>query len=262
MRRLGLLLLCAIALFACKKEESVEHTDTAALDTAMTALTTHEHSPFGRTPRPPIKPMSASVEDMLRRGDTSWADVTKSDFDRAALLPLAEKAWKGTPFTVLRDDGSTDTVTPGAGVIVAQIATWCPYSRQYIDFLKDPATAPYVKGKKLVFLLEQDEWPTIRSQFDDALKSGELTQAKVDERIAQLKDDAGNAPVYDPDMLQNLPGNYYFLPRDSKVAGRGFPGLYTPTTQKCTEHPVRAFQRMMPVTALVETWQRHDPDKS
>lgn len=163
--------------------------------------------------------------------------------------------------TVLADDGSTVTLTPDDNTVIAQIATWCPYSKQYVEFLRDPDAQALWQGKQFVFLLEQSEWPTVKKHLAEQMENA--TPEEIDRQLEQLQDDAGHAPVFAPATLESLPGKYYFLPPDSKIAGTSFPEAYDPIAGKCNKHPVLVIKNFVSSEeTLARIWKRHSPDEA
>lgn len=173
---------------------------------------------------------------------------------RAALnMPLS--------FTVLADDGSEVKLTPDANTIITQIATWCPYSKKYVEFLRDPEAQALLDEKKFLFLLEKSEWPKVREKLVE--QSPNATREQIDQQLEELKEEAGYAPVYQPAVLETLPGQYYFIPPNSSIKGESFPEAYDPIAGKCNKHPADVLQEL-PVdqNRLAEIWSRHHGKKT
>jgi hypothetical protein len=262
--------LAILLLFGCVKEETPS-TDTAALatDTTATAITA---TPSTTDSEPFVTRGRRALPDRL--GRKSPGSLTDDDYEQ--LKRVLQEGRLGSrsstrdiaalnvvqTITVFDDDGSAVQISSGPKTIVAQMATWCPYSKQYMQFLNDPATQAKLAGYTFIFLFEKDEWPTVERHLRDEAKESHLTEKEVQARLKELKRDAGYGPVFDPSFLLKLSGKHYFLPSDSKVFGGGFPSIYDPGVRHCSLHPGKVFPHLMDDTEFRKLWHRYDPQNS
>jgi hypothetical protein len=138
----------------------------------------------------------------------------------------------GESKTLYVSDGDT---TFGRTKVFA-VASWCPHTKSFIRAISDAQVKAELAEYDLNFVLESDEWPTVRPQIQAAAKAGELpTGMTVDKAIERMKAKAGNGPLVDPEFLDTLPGSYYFLPKGYALAA-GFPSVYSASEKKFDEH--------------------------
>lgn len=197
---------------------------------------------------------SAAVDTVGTDTTSTYASMTDTD-----IAALVSQTSMPAYLPVLDDEGRPTTVSLSPRTIVAQVATWCPYSEQYVRFLNDPQTKAALQSYTFVFLLERDEWPTVERHLWAEAETKHLSEAVVKKRLKELKEDAGYAPVFSPAFLDNLPGKHYFLPEHSPIAGRAFPGIYDPSTSRCSLHPVKKFSTIMNAADFLTLWERYAP---
>lgn len=255
-----------VLLFGCAKEESVQ-TDTAAVDppsitatdTVVTDVASNTIEPrkddggsYRHRPRPQVSRMSDDDLRELLSGLTQRQQLRDRGED-VGFLSTVDR------ITVLDDDGSKVGISSGGKTIIAQMATWCPFSRQYLDFLNDPEVKTQLSGYTFVFLFEQDEWPTVERHVREGAAEEHLSEQQIRARLKELKADAGYAPVFSPQFLEELPGKHYFVPAKSTIFGRGFPSIYDPRVHQCVQHPVKVFPNIISRSAFHDLWKRHEP---
>jgi hypothetical protein len=118
-------------------------------------------------------------------------------------------------------------ITAGDGVFL--IATWCPYSRIFVNSLLDDRVKPYLENKKIVFIIPP-EW-TKYSPNDSKSK-----YRKTQEEIKQIQEQVPEF-VFRPDVLNSLKWPYYFFNfldpnvQDANIqlltTMRGYPSAYS-----------------------------------
>lgn len=164
------------------------------------------------------------------------------------------------------DDDSPAKIEVGPRTMVVQMATWCPYSRQVVDFLNDPAVQPRLGRHQFVFVFSDDEWPDVERNLQEAVSSGDMDEADLPDQLAALKEDAGHARVYDPEYLEFLPegSEYYFLPKNSPLWGDSYPLVYDRSTQRFSQKVMdaigKAFFSERELEAFVDLWIKHLPE--
>lgn len=136
------------------------------------------------------------------------------------VLEMKAKAHKpGAALTVESPDGRSVQVTPDKGTTLIFMATWCPVSKAFKNILNDSRTRPYVAKQKLVFLFNNNEWPTIEGKLIKSAKKDNYSQNDIATMLAQMKHKSGSPHVYDPTFLSNLPGQFYFCTIPEEVEG-------------------------------------------
>jgi hypothetical protein len=139
---------------------------------------------------------------------------------------IKTKAQQEVPIlTAESPDGRSVQVTPDQGTDLIFVATWCGFSKQLINILNDPRTQPYLANRKLIFIFEKSEWPTLESEVIKGAKSGNYSEDDVPGNLAQMQRQSGSPRVVYPSFLNNLPGQYFFctVPDEAK----GFPTVLT-----------------------------------
>lgn len=165
----------------------------------------------------------------------------------------------------LNDDNSPAKIEVRPHTIVVQMATWCPFSRQVVDFLNDPAVQSRRRGHQLVFVFDDDEWPYVEKNLREAVAAGDFDTGDVAGELAALKENAGYARVYDPGFLELLPegSKYYFLAKDSPIQGDSYPLVYDRKDRRFSQKAMEALgSAFFPedVEAFVELWIKHLPE--
>ena len=158
--------------------------------------------------------------------------------------------------------GGSVTVPVGPKTLVVGVATWCQISRQFAHFVADKRIKPMLAGYTLIFVLA-DEWDAIermlKEQDANLAANPRLLKAELEER----KSDAGNGPLYDPAVLDELPGRFYLHANPMSVGIDSFPTLYASDKDRFDEHPTRwigenLLERSgMSVDTYLEIWKSH-----
>jgi hypothetical protein len=112
-------------------------------------------------------------------------------------------------FYAMDSSGRRKVIDVDSNTALFAVATWCHYSKKFINYLNDPNIAAKMREIKFIFLFK-DEWPTIKKNLDKSVAKGELTQAQADKRLNQLKQKADWGMLYDPSFTNDLPSEYYF----------------------------------------------------
>lgn len=175
------------------------------------------------------------------------------------VLALKAKAHKpGSPLTVESEDGRSVQVAPDKTTDLIYMGTWCPYSKQLKNMLNDPRTRPYLANRKLIFLFDHNEWPTVVSKVIKGAKGGNYSEDDVATELAQLMKKSGSPRVFDPTFLGNLPGQFYFCLQPDEV--EGFPTILSLNGYSNTlEWLVN--ERNMPEELAHKVSGDYDPDK-
>jgi hypothetical protein len=106
--------------------------------------------------------------------------------------------------------GGAETINADGDSDIIYMATWCPYSKQLKSFLTDPRVKEYTAKRKLQFVFEESEWPTIKKHLErDAAGMG-ISKAETPSILRSMKLKARNAQVMEPSFLRGLPGAHYF----------------------------------------------------
>jgi hypothetical protein len=112
-------------------------------------------------------------------------------------------------FYAMDQTGRRRTLNIDNNTALFAVATWCHYSKKFINYLNDPLISARMTGLNFIFVFK-DEWPTIKKNLGKSVAKGELTQAQADKRLNQLKQKADWGMVYDPSFMNDLPSEYYF----------------------------------------------------
>lgn len=166
----------------------------------------------------------------------------------------------------LNDDDSPVRIVVGPRTIAMQMATWCPFSRQVVDFLNDPAVRSRRAAHDFVFVFRDSEWPDIERKLEEAVAAGDLDTVDLPGQLTALKENAGYARVYDPEFLDLLPegSKYYFLAKDSPVWGKSYPLVYDKDAQQFSQKSMGALGAALfyehEAEDFVELWLKHLPE--
>jgi hypothetical protein len=167
------------------------------------------------TSRPKPKPPNEKKSD--------WVGSNKSQLSNSGPIETfyaMDKMGRQRPINI---DGNT---------VLFAVATWCHYSKRFINYLNDPSIAAKMSGLDLVFVF-QDEWPYIKKNMGKSVTKGEITQVQADERLNQLKQKANWGMVYDPSFMDNLPSEHFFaterFTKLKKIFPKSIPQAYSPS---------------------------------
>jgi hypothetical protein len=106
--------------------------------------------------------------------------------------------------------GEAVLLRPGAATDIILSATWCPVCRQMDQVLRDPALAPYLRGRNLVFLFVNEHHMGEPPEGSEAVEhQGDLSPY-----------------LLHPDRIRSLPGAAY-LWTDPPAEPMQFPTLLT-----------------------------------
>ena len=130
---------------------------------------------------------------------------------------------------VLNEDGSEGEFKYNSSQVYCYVATWCPYSKKFIDIIKDSTIQANLKNNNFSFLLG-DEWPSIERQLDELVAAGEMTEAKAQESLSYLKEKSGYGLLLDPDFVESLPGKVYLIKNTESIDIDSIPSVYSNET--------------------------------
>ena len=151
-------------------------------------------------------------------------------------------------------NGVAVVLHPNDRTKVFAVASWCPHTLSFVRAISDPQATEDLKPYKLVFVLESDEWPTVRANVKELEVDGKINGLSLDQAMAKLKKNAGNGPVFDPEFLDKLPGPYYFMTMTKGVA---FPDIYSVEAGKFDKHAMTWVDTVSPrAEILYETFEK------
>ncbi len=162
----------------------------------------------------------------------------------------------GQPPLAVRTFGGAEAEISFAGQTVAVgLATWCPYSRQFVRTISDPRLAPYTEDLKFVFLFG-DEWPRVRASLTQLVESGQLTPQEMELRLSLLQESSAGLPVFDATVLDALPGEAFLA---DELFPHSVPSVYSPEDGELAEHPLIWLKRhsSIPKKLLESVWELH-----
>jgi HEAT repeat protein len=137
-----------------------------------------------------------------------------------------------TSLTLLTRDGKPEKVLLAPKTVLIAVATWCPHSRALIEFLASENVKRMTEGWNLNFVF-QDEWKDVQGMLADQVAQGKLSREEEKERLAFFRARAGQSPVFDPSVLEHIPGRVYFVTDESSEATvHDFPSFFSPATKK------------------------------
>jgi hypothetical protein len=149
--------------------------------------------------------------------------------------PEAPSAKKQVALKVADANGVATEIHPDETTKVFAVASWCPHTKSFIRAINDEQVRQELKEYNLVFVLEADEWPAVRSQLKAGAVDGKIQGIPVEPALKRLKKRAGNGPLFDPEFLDSLPGKYYFLPVNYPMKA-GFPSVYSSSLEQFSGH--------------------------
>ncbi|MEE8574266.1 MAG: hypothetical protein V3T30_02540 [Thermodesulfobacteriota bacterium] len=143
---------------------------------------------------------------------------------------------------------------------IVAVASWCPYSKELVGFLKDYRTSKYLSGRTILFVLD-NEWPRVQKKLNEAVGNGELTRAQAAQVLADMKEESSGKPVTDVSFLYSLPGDYYFIPAGSNISHDGYPSFYSRASNRFDQNRGEwAVRRLkMPAKLASEIMEKHRP---
>ncbi len=127
----------------------------------------------------------------------------------------------------MTEDGKQVDLTVDNKTILTAVATWCPYSQQYIEVLNDSEIKPYIKDYKLIFVFE-NEYPEMKARIQYGCEEGLYSEGECQElsRSLEEKENQGGL-LWNPDFLNNVPGDFYFFPVNS-IDVSSVPKVFSP----------------------------------
>lgn len=154
--------------------------------------------------------------------EADWVAPT-SDGGSSGAPASADGPREPTRLTVLSSLGVETPLIIDEGTEVLVVATWCPYTRQTDAVLRDPRARPYVRGKRLVYLLAWDE---LDRKANAWVRDGRMTRAQADALIASQPE--GRPRLVEPDFVAGAATDriYYYDSSHPVVAG-GYPSAYS-----------------------------------
>jgi hypothetical protein len=121
--------------------------------------------------------------------------------------PASSSTTNTTPALAVRTaDGEATAIKPASGAEIFFVTSYCPGSEQLMNFLNDPAIAPYLRGRQFRFVLH-NEWPTVEQELRD---SREYDAAAIRTMMAKLRSKSGSQYLLKPSTLAQLPGASYY----------------------------------------------------
>jgi len=153
------------------------------------------------------------------------------------------------PLELSNPSGELVKIYPDKNTAIFSIATWCPHSREFIQLLQDQQIKPMLVHKRLIFVLDEEwskyaevRWETLAPQIE----KGEISKSDAIEslksEIKAAKEARNGSMVLFPQVLEKLPGNYYYVTETSRklsnIQNQGFPGGYSAKTGKFDKHAI------------------------
>jgi hypothetical protein len=148
-------------------------------------------------------------------------------------VPDIQPLWNAlaaSTLTVQDADGNAIDLKIGSSDKVVAVASWCPHTKSFIQAISDPRVRRELRRYHWIFLFESDEWTSVKGQLGDGPEAAA--------QLAMLKERAGDGPLFDPEFLDGLPGDFYFFRPGYRQKDFGFPSLYSTEQGRFTEHPV------------------------
>lgn len=135
-------------------------------------------------------------------------------------------------------------LTYSYGTIYCTVATWCPFSKKLVQLLKDPKYKSVMRNYKFVFLIHHTEYSDMIDQLE---ADKNLTSDEKREYKSRLDELFKYQDVFDPNMLTDLPGEYYFIKTvDFNKKWDGYPCAYNTQRDVFNADPIKLMQMMYP----------------
>lgn len=179
--------------------------------------------PAGVTPdAAPAAGAEAPADVASAAADGEWLAPT-SDGGNGGASVSTEGPREPTRLTVLSSLGVETRLNIDEQTEVLVVATWCPYTRQTDAVLRDPRGRPYVRGKRLIYLLAWDE---LDRKANAWVRDGRMTRAQADELIARQPE--GRPRLVDPEFVDGAATHrIYYYDSSHPVVTDGFPSAYS-----------------------------------
>ena len=142
-------------------------------------------------------------------------------------------------------------------MVVCAMATWCPYSRQFRDFVGDARIQRLVGSRRFVFVFD-DEWETIAGFLRE--EDPRMTESELADQVDSLKAASGWARVLEPEFFSECREAYY---SKADLAAESFPTVLGRAGFRT--HPLEWFvDEYVPDSisgdALLAVWESHSPN--
>jgi HEAT repeats len=146
-----------------------------------------------------------------------------------ALVETARRERGAHQVALIKPDGKPIQLEVRPDEVIIAVASWCPYSRQLRDQLRRPDIARLLPKKKVHFVFESSEWGVVYDHVvAQAKEEGRtISEEEANAIVTQLKTRSGGGPLFDAAFLDDLPGDWYFLPPGYKQDHLAFPSAYS-----------------------------------
>lgn len=145
-------------------------------------------------------------------------------------------------------------------IIYCAVATWCGYTKKFIELINDPSYQSVVSKFKFVFLLCRTELPSILNQIKQDETMSETEKYNYRRKLIQIFEEQD---VLDPTMLTDLPGEYnFFKAKDFNKEIGGYPNAYSQYADAFTVNPIKLMAQLSPENKnlLDEMYQKYVSD--
>jgi hypothetical protein len=193
--------------------------------------------------------------------DSSYETVDSSiaSADSVSVAPPAP-AEEQVKFKVYDRQNNPLDLTYDNNIVYCTCATWCPFSKKFVELLNDPKYQSVANQYKIVFLFHRPEEEDCLDQLRG--NTEEMEQARSRIRTLFTTQDE-----FDPGMYADLPGKYYFFRQDFNKGRGGFPSAYDSQTGAFTANPLEIMLRINPdnkpvLDEMLEIYNHAEDDQS
>lgn len=158
-------------------------------------------------------------------------------------------------------EGDKSTIDVNDRTLVIALATWCPHSKNFVKTITDPRVTPAFQGYTWFFVVAENEWTSVRKQLAELKGSDALNGLSVDAALKRLKAKAGNGPLFDPSVLDSLPGKLFTLSENSPTKLDSFPSLYSHESGAFDSHPIKMVATKCSVALDVYSKYENEPEQ-
>jgi hypothetical protein len=129
--------------------------------------------------------------------------------------------------TVVDSSGKTQVLNLNDRCLVFGVATWCSHSLELKKLINYSSINSDVHRARIIFLFENNEWPTIEEQLREQVEAKQMTSDDAEDELAELKERAQGSSLFYPEFLKDAGCECYQLPANSTARIVSFPSLYS-----------------------------------
>ena len=182
--------------------------------------------------------------------EASQGDSTISQSADSAITPK---------LTVYDEDNTSHSLTIDDSTLYCVVASWCPYSKKFVQMLSNSTYNPITKKYKVILIFEKEEIPKLEQNFKENPSAFGVDSTNADDMAAMTKrfeDAKKNGYLFSPEFLSLIPRSvphYYSDQATFNHSVNSYPKAYDSSISEFNSTPLYWYKNHVGETELLVT---------